>query len=96
MSHEVHEYHDTMHECPKCGKRALTRVGEGRFHCIWCGFQRNISDGEHSYMGGPLGGLALVSLLVVFVVSLIRPEVTSPSLDPSASSPQPVRIMVEQ
>jgi predicted nucleic-acid-binding Zn-ribbon protein len=73
MSHEVHEYHDAMHSCPKCGKRSLARVGEGHFHCLWCGFRRNITEGEYSYNGGPLGALLVVSLLAVMVMSLVRP-----------------------
>jgi hypothetical protein len=72
MSHEVHEYHDAMHVCPKCGKRSLTRVGEGRFHCLWCGFRRNITDGELSYQGGFFGGLLLLSFLAVMLMSLVR------------------------
>jgi hypothetical protein len=85
MAHEVHEYHDAMHDCPKCGKRALTHLSAGHFNCIWCGFKRNVSDREHSYMGvdGSVAGGIVMSLLLVFLVSLARPSEYNPTLDRS-------------
>jgi transposase-like protein len=84
MLHEVYEVHDIMCDCPKCGKHALARRGEGHYHCIWCGFQRNISDGEHSYTMSPLGGLALAAMAIVVLASLAKADIPAqPTGQPS-------------
>lgn len=36
-------------ECPRCGKRVLVSRGEGHYHCLWCGFKRDISEPEEGF-----------------------------------------------
>lgn len=80
MTYEVRERGDSMHECPKCGKRSLNER-EGVFHCLWCGFHRNIADSEHSYFGKTLGNFAVFALLVAMVGSILQPDYSPDQLN---------------
>lgn len=88
MANIVHEHHDEMHECPKCSKRSLKQIGESRFHCLSCGFRRNIDEREFYDSGGSLGGLLLVSFVTVILMSLIKPSLQTPYMEPGRVAPQ--------
>jgi hypothetical protein len=64
-----------MHDCPKCGKPSLNER-EGIFHCLWCGFHRNVADSEHSYFGQSIGNFAMLTLLVVMIGAVLQPNYT--------------------
>lgn len=52
-------------ECPRCGKRVLVRRGGDHYHCLWCGFQRDIAEpeGMPGILGGVLAVLVVIALL---------------------------------
>ncbi|MGB7441947.1 MAG: hypothetical protein WA919_12820 [Coleofasciculaceae cyanobacterium] len=62
-------------ECPKCGKHSLIRRSNDQYHCLWCGFYRNLSQPE-------AGNIFLVAaaLALVFVVLLANYATSSTSL----------------
>lgn len=53
-------------ECPRCGKRVLVRRGEDHYHCLWCGFQRNIAEPED--FSGFLGALLAIMVVLLLVI----------------------------
>lgn len=53
-------------ECPRCGKRVLVRRGEGRYHCLWCGFNRDISEPEEIMQAFWAFVLAILIVVVFF------------------------------
>jgi ribosomal protein S27AE len=59
------EIRNALEECPKCGKHSLAQQGHDKYHCLWCGFYRDISQpsGEGLF-------LAAVIFAVVLLVSL--------------------------
>lgn len=66
MSLELLERAETLHECPKCGKRALAQTSHNRFECLWCNFRRDLSE---PYFGG--GALAALISSVFFILLLL-------------------------
>lgn len=68
MSLELLERTETLHECPRCGKRALAQVSHDRFECLWCRFRRDLS--EPNLVGGGGFWAALLSALVVLALFL--------------------------
>lgn len=53
-------------ECPRCGKRVLVKRGENQYHCLWCGFRRDISaPGEFP------GFLAVIPAAIIILLLLI-------------------------
>lgn len=71
MSLDMMDRHETLHECPNCGKRALVQIGQERFECLWCGFRRNLSDHHWRRGGGNGGGGGMGLLAVVTGVTLV-------------------------
>lgn len=61
---------DNLHECPRCGKRALARISEHRFQCLWCRFYRDCSRGGWTSGGGAQfdPGFVVVALIAIIVV----------------------------
>lgn len=66
MSVDLVKRHETLHECPKCGKRSLAQIGQERFECVWCDFRRDLS--EPYWGGGGLIGALLAALLVTLIL----------------------------
>jgi ribosomal protein S27AE len=62
MKPDFLEVRNTLDECPKCGKRSLAQSGSDKYHCLWCGFYRDISE--------PEGGVVLL-VVVTFVFFLL-------------------------
>ncbi len=62
MKPEFIETRNMLDECPKCGKHSLAQQGHDKYHCLWCGFYRDISQ--------PQGGELLIAA-AIFVVVLI-------------------------
>ncbi|GEM_PF-1837371 len=58
-----------LHECPKCGKKALVARGD-RFQCLWCNFTRDISEPEQD--SNFLIVMIATILLVALAVSVPR------------------------
>ena len=53
-------------ECPRCGKRVLVRRGNDHYHCLWCGFQRNIAEPER--LTGFWGAVLALVIGLLFLV----------------------------
>ncbi|MEM0978736.1 MAG: hypothetical protein AAGH78_00545 [Cyanobacteria bacterium P01_H01_bin.58] len=66
MSLDLLEKREVLHECPKCGKRALAQIGQERFECLWCGFRRNLA--ESNWGGGGILGALLAVLTVILIM----------------------------
>lgn len=62
MKPELLETRNLLQECPKCGKRSLAQKGRDRYHCLWCGFDRDISRSE---------GANIFFIAAIFIVALI-------------------------
>lgn len=62
MKPEFLEVRNTLDECPKCGKHSLAQQGHDKYHCLWCGFYRDISQPERR---------GLLFIAAIFVVVLI-------------------------
>lgn len=52
-------------ECPKCGKKGLVERHPDNYHCLWCGFQKDLSEPEPS---GLLALLAIAFLVLFFLL----------------------------
>lgn len=52
-------------ECPKCGKKVLVQQGSDRYRCLWCGFDRDLSEPE---VGGILPFLAIGTLILLILI----------------------------
>lgn len=53
-------------ECPRCGKPVLVRRGNDHYHCLWCGFKRDISESQG--LGEFLAVfLAIITALVIML-----------------------------
>ncbi len=66
MSLDTIDRHETLHECPNCGKRSLAQIGQERFECLWCGFRRNLSDhrwGSGGNGGGGMDGIGFLAII---------------------------------
>jgi hypothetical protein len=65
MKPEFLEARNMLDEGPKCGKHSLAQQGHDKYHCLGCGFYRDISQPEGR-------GLLLVATIfaVVLIVSL--------------------------
>ena len=68
MSSELVELRraEVLHECPKCGKRALAQVNQECFKCLWCHFRRDLSEPTWGG-GGVLAALAAAGLVVLLI-----------------------------
>ena len=65
MKPEFIEVKKSLEECPKCGKHSLAQQGQDKYHCLWCGFYRDISP--------PQGrGLLLMATIIVLVVLVLQ------------------------
>lgn len=52
-------------ECPKCGKKSLIRRSNEQYHCLWCGFHRNLSQPEAGNIFLMAAALALVLIVLL-------------------------------
>jgi hypothetical protein len=67
MRHEFIEPRNPLDECPNCGKHSLAQNGSDKYHCLWCGFYRDISQPEGGFMV-----FAAAIFIVVLIVSLLN------------------------
>lgn len=58
------EVRTELHECPKCGKKALVARGD-RFHCLWCNFTRDVSEPE------PDGSFLVIVIAAILLIGLV-------------------------
>lgn len=69
-----------LEECPQCGKHSLARHGEDKYHCLWCGFYRDISAQPSGGGRGVIVAIILAFLLVALANQTRPPSHTSNSL----------------
>jgi ribosomal protein S27AE len=83
MKPEFWEVRNTLDECPKCGKHSLAQRGNDEYHCLWCGFYRDISHPEG-------GGLLIVGAIFVVILMMLLANRTGSQTDklnsPSSSN----------
>jgi uncharacterized protein (DUF983 family) len=60
--------HDSMNDCPKCGKRSLAKVSDQRYQCIWCRFYRDLSNDRGPGDGGSFLFLLFIGALLLVVL----------------------------
>jgi len=58
---------DCFSECPRCEKRTLYQRSAHYFICLWCGFRRDISEPEPSFLSTVLMLLTLVVLILLIL-----------------------------
>lgn len=46
MNTELQSSKHSLPECPNCGRNALVQPSRDRYHCLWCGFKRDLSEPE--------------------------------------------------
>jgi hypothetical protein len=83
MTRDLQDYqHETMHECPECGKRSLARINASRFHCLSCRFDRDVDQIDTTKKptdgGKVITGLMLLALSGFIVFSLHETECQKP------------------
>jgi hypothetical protein len=54
-------------DCPKCGKKGLVERFPNCYHCLWCGFHKDLSEPEPE-SGGLLPMLAIAFLILLFLL----------------------------
>ncbi len=67
MKQDFSGIRNALEECPKCGKHSLAQQGHDKYHCLWCGFYRDISQPEEEKLF--LVGAIFVVVLLVSLVS---------------------------
>jgi ribosomal protein L37E len=63
MNQEFLEIRNTLPECPRCGKSSLAQLSRNKYQCLWCGFNRDLSEPEWTgviLISGLIGFFALV------------------------------------
>ncbi|NEP55636.1 MAG: hypothetical protein F6K31_01125 [Symploca sp. SIO2G7] len=65
MKPEFIETRNPLEECPKCGKHSLAQQAHNKYHCLWCGFYRDISPPEGR-------GLLLIATILVLVLLMLQ------------------------
>jgi ribosomal protein L37E len=53
-------------DCPRCGKRVLVKRNHDEYHCLWCGFYRNLNYGSMGNWGP--SPFFFIMLLVIFLI----------------------------
>lgn len=66
---ELKDNAHVLHSCPNCGKPALAQIGNERFRCLWCNFNRDFSRSSGFGSAGASNGGFFLSL--VFGVLLL-------------------------
>jgi ribosomal protein S27AE len=85
---EVNEVRQTLHECPHCAKRTLVQRSPDKYHCLWCGFRKDLSAAPESASGAailPLG-------LIIFAIILLAFSQNHSSRDRQLHEPPPHRV----
>ncbi len=82
MKPEFLEMRNALEECPKCGKHSLAQQGHDKYHCLWCGFYRDISSssGEGMFL------IATLVLLILIVLLALQSSSKTNQLSPTDSS----------
>ena len=78
---------DPFYPCPKCSKNALVQRDLDRYYCLWCGFRKDISEGESQ--GSGIGLVLLLILLALFapVLQGVASLLQSPYVEPGYVDP---------
>lgn len=63
MKPDFLEMSSALSECPKCGKHSLAQPSHDKYHCLWCGFYRDISS--------PSGDGWLLIATIIFLVLMV-------------------------
>lgn len=82
MKPEFLEMRNALEECPKCGKHSLAQQGHDKYHCLWCGFYRDISSSS----GAEMFLIATLVLLVLIVLLALQSSSQTNQLSPTDSS----------
>ncbi len=85
MKPDFLEMRNALEECPKCGKPSLAQQSPDKYHCLWCGFYRDISSSE----GGGMVFIATVILLTLIVFLANQSSSQTNQLSPPDSSMVP-------
>lgn len=69
MLPELLDRNDLLQDCPKCGKRALAKISDHRYQCVWCRFYRDLSRG--GFGGNGDNGFPVFIAIAIIVALLI-------------------------
>jgi ribosomal protein S27AE len=58
-------------DCPKCGKKGLVEHFPNHYHCLWCGFQKDLSETEAEAEPKPESSGLLPLLEIAFLILLL-------------------------
>lgn len=78
---------DPFYPCPKCSKNALVQRDLDRYYCLWCGFKKDISEGESRGSGISFGLLLILLLLFAPVLQRVASLLQFPYVDPGYGDP---------
>ncbi|MBD2090038.1 hypothetical protein H6F67_09255 [Microcoleus sp. FACHB-1515] len=70
---------DTLHQCPRCSKYALVQRDADKFYCLWCHFNRDVSDSG--------GAISAVTIIAFFIFLLLVVSSASESNSPAPVQP---------
>jgi ribosomal protein S27AE len=89
---EMSEMPQPLHECPNCSKQALVQRSPDKYHCIWCGFSKDLSAPPESPSGSAIAFFwAILLAICLFFLSQVNAggdlQDSSPSSPPSDRSP---------
>lgn len=74
---------DTLHQCPRCSKYALVQRDTDKFHCLWCHFDRDVSDSSGAASAAVIIGFFIFLLLIISSAS-------------ESNSPAPVQPVLQE
>lgn len=70
---------ETLHQCPRCSKHALVQRDTDKFYCLWCHFNRDVSDSG--------GTISAVTIIAFFIFLLVVVSSASESNLPTPAEP---------